>query len=210
MVRSKNQLSLSLKKPTSGNKRLKQAQLKQLGGVVIIEDLISANEKLSDPLTPNEEKIEILNGLKEKKPAKEILKSTKIGKTVHRLCRDESSEVSSVANDLYRMWKSHILHILNRKPIEVQSDEETQRGRANARRLINSGLNDNRLAETIEDLVFKQCNRIMNHTYSRIVRKIHFCLKNDEVQQQKVCKEDCDLKEFVNDIFKNVIKVYAK
>ena len=178
--------------------------------MVIIEHLISANEKLSDPSTPNEKKIEILNALKEKKPAKEILKSTKIGKTVHRLCRDDSPEVSSVATDLYQIWKSHILHLLNRKPIEVQSDEETQRGRASARRLINCGLSDSDLAETIEGLVFTQCNRIMNHTYSRIVRKIHFCLKNDQVQLQRVCEKDCDLKEFVNEIFKNVIKVYAK
>jgi len=210
VVRGKNNLSLSVKNSNSDYKRLKQAKLKQLGGVVIIEHLISANEKLSDPSTPNEKKIEILNTLKEKKPAKEILKSTKIGKTVHRLCRDDSPEVSSVATDLYQIWKSHILHLLNRKPIEVQSDEETQRGRASARRLINCGLSDSDLAETIEGLVFTQCNRIMNHTYSRIVRKIHFCLKNDQVQLQRVSEKDCDLKEFVNEIFKNVIKVYAK
>lgn len=210
MVRSKNQLSLSLTGPKSGHKRLKQARLKQLGGVVIIEDLISANEKLSDLSTPNDQKIEILKTLMQKKPAKEILKSTKIGKTVHRLCRDESHEVSAAATDLYQIWKSHILHILNRKPIEVQSDEETLRGRASAQKLINCGLNNSNLAEIIEGLVFNQCNRIMNNTYSRVVRKIHFCLKNDQVQQQRVCEKDCDLEVFVSDILKNVIKVYAK
>ena len=169
-----------------------------------------ANTKLSDSNTSSEEKLAILNRLKNKKPAKEILKSTGIGKTVHRLCRDQDPNVATLSSEIYQFWKSHILHILHRKPIEVESDAETQRGRSNAKKLVNRGLENSILAEEIEIHVFKKCKKIMNNTYNRMIRKIHFVLKNDEDQKRRVQEMNCDLKEFVNDVHKQVMRVYAQ
>ena len=189
---------------------MKQASLHQLGGVVILEDLVAANQQLSKPEVAAEEKIKILNKLKNKKPAKEILKSTGIGKTVHRLCRDKNSVVSSLASEVYRFWRTHILHILHRKTIEVESDLETQRGRSSAKKMINMGLDNSMLAEEIEIHVFNKCKKIMNHTYNRVIRKIHFTLKGNEDQRRRVNEMNSDLIEFVDDMYQQVMKVYAK
>lgn len=181
-----------------------------LGGVVVLEELQLANTKLSDSSTSTEDKIAILTRLKNKKPAKEILKSTGIGKTVHRLCRHEDQAVATLSSEIYQFWKSHILHILHRKPIEVESDAETKRGRSNAKKLVNRSLENSILAEEIEIHVFKKCKKIMNNTYNRVIRKIHFDLKNDEDQKRRVQDMNCDLKEFVNDVYKQVMRVYAQ
>ena len=201
------------KGPTSSSgsvRSMKQAQLHQLGGVVIIEDLTSANKQLSNPDVSPEDKVSILNKLKNKKPAKEILKSTGIGRTVHRLCRDKNCEVSSAASEIYQFWRTHVLHILHRKPIEVESDAETQRGRSSAKKMIHLALNNSAIAEEIEIHVFNKCKKIMNRTYNRIIRKIHFSFKNNEDQKQRVKEMNGDLKEFVDDMYQDVIKVYAK
>lgn len=191
-------------------KCLKQSRLHQLKGVVILEELESANKKLNAPETPTDEKIAILSQLKDRKPAKEFLKSTGIGKTVHRLCRHPDPAVASIATTVYNFWKSHVLHILRRKPIEVESDAETQRGRTSAKKLINQGLDNSMLAEEIEIHVFNRCRKIMNKTYSRIVRKIHFTFKHEENQRRRVNEMNCDLKEFVDDMFNQVNKVYGQ
>lgn len=194
----------------SSGRGLKQARLHQLGGVVILEELQSANKQLSDKNTSSEEKLSILSRLKNKKPAKEILKSTGIGRTVHRLCRNEDTAVAALASEIYQYWKSHILHILQRKPIEVESDAETQRGRSNAKKLVNKSLENSMLSEEIEIHVFKKCKKIMNNTYNRMIRKIHFNLKNDEDQKRRVQEMNCDLKEFVDDVYKQVMRVYSQ
>jgi len=196
---------------SSGSSRnMKQARLHQLGGVVILEDLASANKQLSNPEVSAEEKVSILSKLKNKKPAKEILKSTGIGRTMHRLCRDKNPAVASAASEIYEYWKTHVLHILRRKPIEVESDAETQRGRASAKKMIHLALNDSMIAEEIEIHVFNKCKKIMNRTYNRIIRKIHFSFKNNEDQRRRVKEMKSDLKEFVDDMYQDVIKVYAK
>ena len=199
------------KQSSSGTLRsMKQARLHQLGGVVILEDLASANKQLSNPEVLPEEKVSILNNLKNKKPAKEILKSTGIGRTVHRLCKDNNPIVSSAASEIYEFWRTHVLHILHRKPIEVESDAETQRGRASAKKMIHLALNNSMIAEEIEIHVFNKCKKIMNRTYNRLIRKIHFSFKNNEDQRRRVNEMNSDLKEYVDDMYQDVMKVYAK
>ena len=193
----------------TSSKSLKQARLHQLKGVVVIEDFESANQKLSNPEVDVQEKITILSQLKGRKPAKEILKSTGVGRTVHKLCRDSDPTIAALASEVYNFWKTHVLHLLHRKPIEVESDAETQKGRASAKKLINAGLENSMLAEEIEIHVFNQCRKIMNKTYSRIIRKIHFIFKHKEDQRKRVNEMNCDLKDFVDDVFKQVNKVYA-
>jgi hypothetical protein len=196
---------------SSGSSRsMKQARLHQLGGVVVLEDLAAANKQLSNPEVSPEEKVTILNKLRNKKPAKEILKSTGIGRTVHRLCKDKNPVISSAASEIYEFWKTHVLHILRRKPIEVESDAETRRGRTSAKKMIHLALNDSVIAEEIEIHVFNKCKKIMNRTYNRVIRKIHFSFKNNEEQRRRVIEMKSDLTEFVDDMYQDVIKVYAK
>ena len=66
------------------------------------------------------------------------------------------------------------------------------------------------LSEEIEIHVFKKCKKIMNNTYNRMIRKIHFNLKNDEDQKRRVQEMNCDLKEFVDDVYKQVMRVYSQ
>jgi hypothetical protein len=50
----------------------------------------------------------------------------------------------------------------------------------------------------------------MNRTYNRVIRKIHFSFKNNEEQRRRVIEMKSDLTEFVDDMYQDVIKVYAK
>lgn len=185
---------------------MKQASLRQLGGVVVIEELIEANKQLNDPSLETNKKINILKCLKKKKPAKELLKSTGIGKTVHYLSKDKNPEVAAVATEVYQFWKSHVLHILHRKPIEVESDLETKKGRASARKIINLSLENSALAEEIEIHVFNKCKKIMNSTYNRVVRKIHFTMKSNEHLRKEITGFQCDIKGFVAEMYEQVAK----
>lgn len=188
---------------------LRQARLHQLQGVVVLEEFHEANTKLTNPDVTPSKKLEILRKIQGKKPGKEVLKSTGIGRTVHKLCKSPNTEVAELASAIYACWKSHVLHILHRKPIEVKSDLETEKARQSAQKLINMGLNNPLLAEQLENYVFKHCKKLINKTYNRVIRKIHFTLKNNEELRETVNNLDCDLSEFVDDMHKQVIKVYS-
>jgi hypothetical protein len=76
--------------------------------------------------------------------------------------------------------------------------------------MIHLALNDSVIAEEIEIHVFNKCKKIMNRTYNRVIRKIHFSFKNNEEQRRRVIEMKSDLTEFVDDMYQDVIKVYAK
>lgn len=193
-----------------GPQDLKQARLHQLQGVVVMEDFHEANIQLTSPEVPPTKKIEILRKLQGKKPGKDILKSTGLGRTVHKLCKSPDPEVARLASEVYHHWKSHILHILHRKPIEVKSDLETEKARHSAQKFLNMGLNNTILAEQLENCVFKKCKKLINKTYNRVIRKIHFTLKNNEELRQTINNLDCDMSGFVDDMHKQVMKVYSQ
>ena len=69
------------------NKTFKQSTLQSLAGVVVLEEIEKAQEKLQNPNCSIEEKIEILHRLKDKKPSKEVLIKTQIGRTIRKLSK---------------------------------------------------------------------------------------------------------------------------
>ena len=189
---------------------LKQTKLHQLAGVVVKEEFQSIRNKLSNAETSAEDKVALLIKLGDKKPSKEVLKSTGIGKVVHKLCRDEDCNVSKTATELYDRWKAHLLHIIQRRPIEVESDLQTKKARANSVKMIDAALNNEDLATSIETEVFRKCKRILNCDYTRLTRKAHFAFKNDESLKERACEDDFDAAAFVDDLHKNMIKIYAE
>ncbi|XP_042204301.1 transcription elongation factor A N-terminal and central domain-containing protein 2-like [Homarus americanus] len=125
--------------PSSPSKRgncLKQATLESLKGVVIIEELERAKVVLERSDTSIELKVDTLQHLKRKTPAKEILIKTHIGKTVHKLCKAKDADVAAAAKEVYGLWKDHVLSKVNRPLLEVKCDPKTQGFRDTARRMI--------------------------------------------------------------------------
>ncbi|KAK8734269.1 hypothetical protein OTU49_006099 [Cherax quadricarinatus] len=122
--------------PTKKGSHLKQATIESLKGVVIIEELERAKVVLERSDTSSELKVDTLQHLKCKKPAKEILIKTQIGKTVHRLCKSKDTDVAEAAKEVYSLWKEHILSKVNRSLIEVKCDPKTESFRKTARRML--------------------------------------------------------------------------
>ncbi len=196
----------------SGNSRtshLKQSKLHQLAGVVVFEDIEFARQRLISADTSIEEKIALLEKLGDKKPSQEVLKKTGIGRVVHKLMRSQDRALSAAAGSLYSHWKAHILHIIQRKPLEVESDLQTKRGRANAVKLINGGLDNEGVSRVVEGEIFKKCRRVMTCDYTRLTRKAHFAFKNHKDLREQACREDFDVASFVNDLKNNLVKIYA-
>ncbi|KAK3855662.1 hypothetical protein Pcinc_037953 [Petrolisthes cinctipes] len=119
-----------------GNGTLKQATLESLKGVVVVEELERARVVLERSDVGSELKVDTLENLLRKNPAKEVLIRTRLGKTIHWLCKCEDRDVAAVAKKVYEAWRSHILSKTNRPSIEVKCDIKTQGFRDTARRMI--------------------------------------------------------------------------
>ncbi|KAK4320586.1 hypothetical protein Pmani_008590 [Petrolisthes manimaculis] len=127
----------STNSPTKkGNRTLKQATLESLKGVVVVEELERARVVLERSDVGSELKVDTLENLLRKNPAKEVLIRTRLGKTIHWLCKCEDKDVAAAAKKVYEAWRSHILSKTNRPTIEVKCDLKTQGFRDTARRMI--------------------------------------------------------------------------
>ncbi|XP_045595469.1 transcription elongation factor A N-terminal and central domain-containing protein 2 [Procambarus clarkii] len=126
--------------PSSSPKKkgsyLKQATIESLKGVVVIEELERARVVLERSDTSSELKVDTLQHLKRKRPAKEVLIKTQLGKTVHKLCKSKDADVAEAAKEVYSLWKEHVLSKVNRPLIEVRCDAKTQSFRNTARRML--------------------------------------------------------------------------
>lgn len=122
--------------PTKKEPGMRQATLESLKGVVVVEEMERAKVVLERTDVSTELKVDTLNHLLRKNPAKEVLVRTKLGKTVHKLCRDEDAEVAAAAQQVYTAWKTHILSKVNRPYIEVKCDLKTQKLRSSAKQML--------------------------------------------------------------------------
>lgn len=115
---------------------MRQATLESLKGVVVVEEMERARVVLERNDVSTELKVDTLQHLLRKTPAKEVLIKTKLGKTVHKLCRAEEGEVAAAAQQVYTSWKNHILSKVNRPYIEVKCDLKTQKLRSSAKQML--------------------------------------------------------------------------
>ncbi|XP_037798031.1 transcription elongation factor A N-terminal and central domain-containing protein 2-like [Penaeus monodon] len=123
-----------------GIKNYKQSTIESLKGVVIIEDLERAKIVLERSDTKEELKIDTLKHLRKKKPAKEVLVKTGLGKTVYKLSKSKDEAIAAEAKKVYRLWKDHLLSKVGKPVIEVKCDLKTQNFRNSARQMILDGL----------------------------------------------------------------------
>ncbi|KAL7630886.1 UNVERIFIED_CONTAM: hypothetical protein RMT77_018825 [Armadillidium vulgare] len=127
------------------SKNLRQAKIHNLKGVVVIEDMERAKLLLERKDVEPQVKINTLETLSKKCPSKEVLINTKLGKTVHKLCRDSNIDVANHAKTVYQLWRNNIVSKIDKPMIEVRCDLQTQKLREIARDLIY-----NSLAELLE------------------------------------------------------------
>lgn len=127
-------------KPKKNRKFYIQSKIESMQGVVVIEDLERAEVLLKREDVSPGKKVKTLRFLLTKRPAKEVLMKTNIGKTVHKLCKHEDEVISSTATEVYKSWKENIMSKVNRPKIEVACDLKTQKFRASARKMIRDAM----------------------------------------------------------------------
>ena len=114
--------------------------------VVVVEDILHLKTSLEEhrkDLSP-EKLIEILEKLKLMKPSKEVLKYTKIGRTVNSLRRSTSQPVRELSKLIVKNWKKLVEEETTVKEvIDVRCDAKTELLRSKGRKLIAAALDVN-------------------------------------------------------------------
>ena len=84
--------------------------------------------------------VRALRELKNVKPSKEVLLSTKIGHKVNALRKHEDETVNGLAKQILKDWKRFYRERKQRPIIEVRSDAKTELSRMKARKLLADSL----------------------------------------------------------------------
>jgi hypothetical protein len=186
-------------KPSPG-----QRTFSDLKGVVSLERIEKAVQKLQNDNVSANEKTAILEKLSAKLPATDIIRSSGIGKLVRKISKGsnpkmdgEEKKLVKTAEKLYQVWKHAIQNRVevehNAKNIEVDYDAPTKKIRENAVSLIlqaanaegakhhvgtnycNANAKD--VVHNVEKYIFEMHNRLTNTSYRRSIRKIVFDIR---------------------------------
>jgi hypothetical protein len=161
-----------------GCRKGQQRRLNDLKGVVVLEEIEAASNKLTDSTLSSEEKIEILNKLAAKKPSTEIIISTGIGKVVQKLSKADGQEVAKAAQAVTKTWKALLerrveLSLSQDKP-QVKTDLETRTIRDKAVKLLVKAYPSVTLTilESLEKRLFQHYRPLIGLKFRRSVRRI--------------------------------------
>lgn len=175
------------RKPCSSpRKRLKQSTIKDLAGVVVLEEIRKQKRRLESRNQDKEIIMSDLKKLSKKQPGIDILKETQIGKPIKKLTRHPDKEISKLASSIHMDWLNHIIHIKKRKSIEVESDCTTVKTRSKAKEMLSEHFSHQggEKVDEIEGEVFTICGKLLSKRYKRTIRKIWFKLKEENVKQE--------------------------
>uniref|UniRef100_A0A914UW82 TFIIS N-terminal domain-containing protein n=1 Tax=Plectus sambesii TaxID=2011161 RepID=A0A914UW82_9BILA len=117
-------------------KKLKQAKLESLKGVVVIEQIIATKQILKDTTQDADVLLARLTELSNKLPAVEVLKTTGIGRTVKALYKHDDARVAAAAQRVVQQWTDHIKYIKTRPELEVQVGAAAQAMRDKAKHFL--------------------------------------------------------------------------
>ncbi len=176
------------------SRKLRQASLSSLAGVVVLEDLERDNALLKDASADEYDKVRALRRLTSKRPCLDALCSTGIGRTIRKLATKEeaSPEVKEAAKKVYRLWRGELERkdkLRQKSPVEVAWDSDTIEWRQKARDLLGAQFSQGDWPDRLEGELFESNHRLLNGAYRRCVRRMVFHLKQQSVRDRLLNKE---------------------
>lgn len=203
LVRTVRKVNRSCEQKSEG-KRLKQATIDGLKGVVVIEDILKYRSLLQQPDQTRECILDCLRNLDKKIPSREVLKLTKIGRTVMKLRKHKDKDVAELSEKVTNKWLRHYTAKLTQPSLDVKCDHETEQIRSSGRKHLRKALQSSSevedvdgIARSIEREVFVRHKNLVNLRYRRTLRKLIFVLKDQESIRKDVLLHNMTITDLV-------------
>ncbi|XP_059178397.1 transcription elongation factor A N-terminal and central domain-containing protein 2-like isoform X2 [Physella acuta] len=170
--------------------------------VVVVEDIERLKSKLQ---LPNQKKTVLLDSLKElgkKIPPRNVMVTTKIGRTVSKLKKHPDSDVSNQAKEVYKKWSNYFEQQTEKPQIEVRCDQKSEAMRQQGKTRLAEALHvesDHPMVEAIERETFYQNSRLNSASYRGTLRTLYFKLKHNEDLRNSVISGSISVEDFVKE-----------
>lgn len=152
--------------------------MKNLKGVVVLEDIEKFVTKLQSSKVSREEKLKILNKLRVKQPSTEIIIKSGIGKVVKNLMKtSEDEQIAKAARNVKTCWQNLIERRVELKTDkkEVQTDLQTRNTREKAVKLLTEKYEekiDREFLISFEKALYNNFKPVIGDKYRRAVRRV--------------------------------------